>query len=63
MAVALREAARGSAKVRCWRSGLNHTAIRAALDGGLRLVGSAHLLQSEAIAAVDRYLPSGPMLF
>lgn len=63
MAVALREAARGSAKVQLPVVGLNHTAIRAALGGGLRLMGTAHLLQSEAIAAVDRYLPSGPMLF
>ncbi len=43
--------------------GMNHVAIRAALDCGLRLIRASHLLWTEPIGAMDRYLPSGPLLF
>jgi GNAT superfamily N-acetyltransferase len=63
MALAVHEAVRQSPTVRWVAVGVNHHAIRAAIDAGLRVVGTAHLLQSEGIGAVDRYLPSGPALF
>jgi len=43
--------------------GMNHTAIRVALASGLRLVRTSHLLWTEPVGAMDRYLPSGPLLF
>jgi hypothetical protein len=49
--------------VRLMAVGENHTAIGAALDHGLKLVGTSHFLRSEAFGRMDQYLPSGPVLF
>lgn len=43
--------------------GLNHTAIRAAIDAGLRLISSSHFLRSAPFGELEKYLPSGPALF
>lgn len=43
--------------------GMNHRAIEIALGCGLRLLRTSHLLWTRPIGAMDRYLPSGPLLF
>jgi GNAT superfamily N-acetyltransferase len=43
--------------------GGNHSAIRHAIAAGLRLVSASHFFTSEPFGALDRYLPSGPVLF
>jgi hypothetical protein len=43
--------------------GMNHDAIQFALAAGLRLTGFAHLLTSAPFGHLDRYLPSGPLIF
>jgi len=43
--------------------GINHAALKFALDAGLRLVYHNHFMTSAAFGELDRYLPSGPSLF
>jgi hypothetical protein len=43
--------------------GLNHEALRAGLEAGLKLAGTAHLLASAPVGQMERYLPSGGLLF
>jgi hypothetical protein len=60
---ACREALEGASQLRLMIPGINHTAIRFALDGGLRLTTYSHLLQSAPFGLMEQYLPSGPSLF
>lgn len=60
---AIADAAEGGRDVQLTAPGMNHVAIRAALGAGLRLIRASHLLWTEPIGAMDRYLPSGPLLF
>jgi hypothetical protein len=43
--------------------GMNHSAVRFALDSGLRLAGYSHLLLSASFGHLEQYIPSGPALF
>lgn len=61
--LALEEAAREKKEVRLMLPGINHEALRAGLEAGLRLAGTAHLLASDPIGSTERYLPSGGLLF
>jgi GNAT superfamily N-acetyltransferase len=60
---ALREAAAQSADVKLMFIGTNETALRVALESGLRLVGTAHWLRSAEFGKLDQYLASGPAVF
>lgn len=62
LALALAAAARHG-EVQLTAPGVNHRAIEMALRCGLRLVRTSHLLWTEPIGAMERYLPSGPLLF
>ena len=63
MEAACREATLDGEEVRLMIPGINHTAIRFALEAGLRLKGFSHLLRSAPFGLMEQYLPSGPMLF
>jgi hypothetical protein len=63
LALALAEAARDAEEVQLTVPGTNHLAIRTALASGLRLVRTSHLLWTRPTGAMDRYIPSGPLLF
>jgi len=60
---ACREAADEAGEVRLMVPGINHAAVRFALAHGLRLVSFSHLLTSAPFGRLERYLPSGPLLF
>ncbi|HEY6186716.1 MAG TPA: GNAT family N-acetyltransferase [Pyrinomonadaceae bacterium] len=60
---ACREAALDASQVRLMIPGVNHTAIRFALNSGLRLVAYSHLLTSAPFGLMEQYLSSGPSLF
>jgi hypothetical protein len=60
---ALADALASSPQVRIRALGINHAAIRFALDRGLRLAGYSHLLTTAPFGLLDRYVPSGPSLF
>lgn len=60
---ACREAAQDSGQVRLMIPGVNHAAIRFALDSGLRLAAFTHLLTSATFGRMEQYLASGPSLF
>lgn len=63
MEAACREAMADASQVRLMVPGINHTAIRFALNGGLRLVAYSHLLTTAPFGQMQQYLPSGPSLF
>jgi GNAT superfamily N-acetyltransferase len=63
LACALEVAGAQASEVKLMTLGGNTTAVRAATEAGLRLVGSAHWLRSQNFGALDQYLPSGPGLF
>ncbi|MFH1185608.1 MAG: hypothetical protein V1755_11325 [Chloroflexota bacterium] len=68
LAAALREATTGieataGQKVFVEVPGMNHAALRFALESGLRLQGSSNLLMSAPFGRLEQYLPSGPGLF
>ncbi len=60
---ALREAARQAPGIRLSVPGVNHAALQFALDAGLRLTGTAHLLTTSPFGCMEQYLASGPSLF
>lgn len=60
---ALAEAASQAAEAKVVIPGMNHTAIRLALAAGLRYERNSHLLWTEPIGQMERYVPSGPLLF
>lgn len=57
------EAAASAPQIRLMAPGVNHAAIRVALQTGLRLSGYAHLLMTAPFGKMEQYLPSGPSLF
>ncbi len=61
--LAIADASEDARDVQLTAPGMNHTALRVALASGLRLVRASHLLWTEPIGAMQRYLPSGPLLF
>ena len=63
LGVAFREAAASGADVTVRAVGMNHTAIRFALDAGLRLTSFSHLLMTAPFGHLERYMPSGPAVF
>jgi hypothetical protein len=64
LAAAFREASgRSGGQVRMALPGVNHTAIRFALNAGLRLAAYTHLLTTAPFGRMERYVPSGPSLF
>jgi GNAT superfamily N-acetyltransferase len=63
LSFALAEAIRQQPEVRIAAPGVNHATIRFALAHRLRLATAAHLLFTEPIGALERYVPSGPALF
>lgn len=60
---ACRAASIQSEQIRLMIPGLNHAAIRFALQAGLRLTAYSHLLTSAPFGQMDKYLASGPSLF
>lgn len=60
---ALAQASASDAEIKLIALGVNETALRVALECGLRLTGSAQWLRSEPFGEPDRYVPSGPGLF
>jgi GNAT superfamily N-acetyltransferase len=63
LAMACRDAAAEAPQLRLMIPGINHTAIRFALETGLRLSAYAHLLTSAPFGRMEQYLASGPSLF
>ena len=63
LATAVADAARGGAEVQLTSPGTNHAALRFALGSGLKLIRQSHLLWTEPVGHMERYLPSGPLLF
>ena len=63
LGLAIREAASAHGTVAMTVPGMNHLALRSALDCGLRLIRQSHLLWTAPIGDMTRYIPSGPMLF
>lgn len=64
--VALYEAAEGAAEsggVTLVVPGINHAALRIALASGLRLTVHSQFLTSAPFGRLERYLPSGPLLY
>jgi hypothetical protein len=63
LTLACREASATGSDVSLQVPGMNHTAIRFALQSGLRLRGAGHLLMSAPFGRLEQYLSSGPALF
>lgn len=57
------EAAAHAQSLRLMIPGINHAAIRFALQAGLRLAAYSHLLTTAPFGRMEQYLPSGPSLF
>ena len=64
LALAAREAAAdGAAAVTLRAPGPNHDAVRFALGAGMRFNGYSHFLTTAPFGRMERYVPSGPMLY
>jgi len=63
LALAIRDAATDATDVQLTIPGMDHAALRFAFACGLRLIRTSHLLWSEPIGHLERYVPSGPLLF
>jgi GNAT superfamily N-acetyltransferase len=63
LALSCHEAAAQAQPLRLMIPGLNHAAIRFALQAGLRLTGYSHMLTTAPFGRMEQYLPSGPSLF
>lgn len=63
LGLAAMDAAADGKDVQLTAPGANHVAIRFALSSGLRLIRQSHLLWSEPVGHMERYVPSGPLLF
>ena len=63
LALAFADAAGEAPETQLVVPGMNHVAIRASLDAGLRLVRTSHLLWTGPFGRMERYVPSGPLLF
>lgn len=60
---ACREASAQAEQIRLIIPGINHTAIRFALQLNLKLSGYGHLLTTASFGQMEKYLTSGPSLF
>jgi GNAT superfamily N-acetyltransferase len=60
---ACREASRESEQIRLIVPGINHRAVRFALEAQLKLSGYGHLLTTASFGQLEKYLTSGPSLF
>jgi GNAT superfamily N-acetyltransferase len=60
---ACREASEQSEQIRMIIPGINHVAIRFALQMNLKLAGYGHLLTTRSFGQMEKYLTSGPSLF
>lgn len=63
LSLALREGLERAGRAGLRPLGLNHLAIRFALERGLRLRVCSHFLTTATFGHLDRYTTSGPMLF
>lgn len=63
LGLGLREAAAGGGLAQLMAHGLNPDALRFAFGAGMRLTSCAHLLMSRGFGHLDRYLPSGALMF
>lgn len=63
LAAAVMDAAGGGTDVQLTVPGMNHTALRLVLASGLKLIRQSHLLWTEPVGHMERYVPSGPLLF
>lgn len=64
LALASREAlADGAEQVSLRVPGVNHAAVRYALSAGMRFTNYAHFLTTAPFGRMERYIPSGPMLY
>ena len=63
LALACRDAAELTGSVALRVPGINHAAIRFALDARLRYVSYAHFFTTANFCRLERYLASGPVLF
>ncbi len=63
LALACQEATSMTPQIRLAVPGINHSALRFALDSGLRLTSFAHFLTTAPFGRMEGYLPSGPSLF
>lgn len=63
MTLACRDAVAQSETLSLRVPGINHDAIRFALQNGLRLNGNAHLFTTAPVGRAEQYLASGPALF
>lgn len=64
LALAAREAAAEGAETVTLRApGVNHDAIRFALAAGMRFTGYSHFFATAPFGRMERYVPSGPMLY
>ncbi|QBI56477.1 GNAT family N-acetyltransferase [Streptomonospora litoralis] len=63
LALAFRDATSGGAGVSFAVPGSNRKALDFAFDSGLRFTRFNHFLTTSEFGALDRYLPSGPVLF
>lgn len=63
LAIAASDAATDGQEVQLTVPGSNHVGLRFALSSGLRLIRQSHLLWTDPVGHMERYLPSGPLLF
>jgi hypothetical protein len=63
LTLACRDASAADQSVTLRVLGMNHSAVRFALQSGLRLTGFSHLLMSDSFGRLEQYLPSGPAIF
>lgn len=63
LSAATRDAKADSNEVQLTVPGSNHVALRFALGAGLRLIRQSHLLWTDPVGHMERYVPSGPLLF
>lgn len=63
LSLACRDAAERAGSVALRVPGINHAAIRFALDAGIRFYSYAHFFTTAPFGRLERYLASGPVLF
>lgn len=63
LASACADAANDAETVQLTVPGTNHAGLRFALSSGLMLIRQSHLLWTAPVGHMERYLPSGPLLF
>jgi hypothetical protein len=63
LTLACREASSTGGGITFEVPGMNHAAIRFALQAGLQLTNYSHLLMSEPFGRLENYVPSGPAVF